>query len=188
MTDTIESLERTIRPRLASGLAPRLATAAVALVLVASLMPDLSNAAQVVARHADWTAYAHDGDGQKLCFVVSEPKDKQPTGAKRDAPHFYVTGWPKAGIKSEVSIKMGYAVKKGSEPVVTVDNQVFRLFASADRLFVADPTEELKLIEAMKKGQRLFVQATSERGTSTMDTYSLAGLTQALQAAAASCP
>lgn len=145
-------------------------------------------AANPLGRFSDWTAYVHDDGDQRLCFVVSEPKAKAPAGVRREPPHLFISAWPKAGIKAEISIKMGYALKKGTEAVVSVDNQVFRLFSEADRVFVAEPTQELKLIEAMKKGTVASVQATSERGTTTTDSYSLAGLTQALQSIAASCP
>lgn len=144
-----------------------IASAAVALF---ALSIETASSSQVVARHADWTAYMHDDGRDKLCFAVSQPKDRQPVAVKRDPPHFYVTAWPKTGVKAEISIKMGYPVKKGSEVSLSVDQQAFKLFAEADRVFVAEPEQEAKLIEALKKGQRLFVQAISERGTTTLDT------------------
>lgn len=159
-----------------------------AVLAVSFVMSGTAKATQVVARHSDWTSYWHDDGSQKICFTSSQPKDKQPATVKRDPPHFYVTTWPNTGVKTEVSIKMGYPVKKGTEVSVSVDTQAFKLFAEADRGFVADPEQEQKLIEALKKGQRLFVQAVSERGTTTLDTYSLAGLSQALQAMTVKCP
>lgn len=164
-----------------------IAVIAVAAAVVALPVKNASGA-QVVAKHADWMAYMHDDGQEKLCFAVSQPKDRQPTAVKRDPPHFYVTAWPKSGVKAEISIKMGYPVKKGSEVSISVDQQPFKLFAEADRVFVADPEQEAKLIEALKKGQRLSVQAVSERGTTTLDTYSLAGVTQALQSVTTACP
>ena len=92
------------------------------------------------------------------------------------------------GVKAEISVKLGYPIKTGSDITVMVGNDTFTLFPKEERAYVADATEELKLIEAMKKGSKLTVQATSERGTATTDTYSLAGLSQALQALAAACP
>ncbi len=65
-----------------------------------------------------------------------------------------------------------------------VGAEKYVLFGREDRAYVADPTEELKLVEAMKKGQKLVIQATSERGTTTTDTYSLQGFLQAFQAVA----
>ena len=56
-----------------------------------------------------------------------------------------------------------------------------------DRAYIADAGEEQKLIFAMRKGSTITVVGTSERGTTTTDTYSLAGISQALQAVATNC-
>jgi invasion protein IalB len=140
-----------------------------------------------VSKAGDWTVYAHDGKAQRICFVTAQPRSTDPKSVNRDPVHFFVSGWPKDGVRSEVSIKLGYPAKKDADVSVTVGTTAFRLFASNDRAFVADPTEELKLIEALKKGSSMIVQATSERGTVTRDTYSLQGLSQALQAMLSGC-
>jgi invasion protein IalB len=136
---------------------------------------------------ADWVAYTHEDTKSKICFIASQPKSQEPKSANRDQPHFYVSAWPKDGVKTEVSVKIGYPFKKGSEATVTVGSASFKLFTQAERAFVGDPTQELKLIDAMKKGSSLQVQGTSERGTSTTDSYSLSGFAQALQALAGLC-
>ncbi|MGD9831081.1 MAG: invasion associated locus B family protein [Hyphomicrobiaceae bacterium] len=45
----------------------------------------------------------------------------------------------------------------------------------------------MKLIEAMKKGSRMTVKGVSEQGTGTTVSYSLIGLSQALQELASGC-
>jgi invasion protein IalB len=46
---------------------------------------------------------------------------------------------------------------------------------------------ETKLIDAMKGGTTMKVQGKSARGTATTDTYSLSGLSEALDRAAKEC-
>ena len=98
-----------------------------------------------------------------------------------------VAAMPSASVKTEISVKVGYPLKKDSEVTVTVGKDAFKLFASSERAFVSDPAQETKLIETMKKGSSMQVQGTSERGTTTTDTYSLTGLAQAMQALAELC-
>jgi hypothetical protein len=144
----------------------------------------------VVSKFSDWTLYA-SGDAQKICFLASAPSQSDPSSLPRDIALLYVSAWPKDGVKSELSVKLGFAPKKSSEPVITITGAaqgMFKLFVKDDRAFVADATQELKLIEAMKKGSKLTVQAISERGASVTDTYALTGMTAALQALAAGCP
>lgn len=139
-------------------------------------------------RFGDWIVHQNASGGPKTCFAASVPKTKEPAGANRAKIVFYVSAWPKEGIKSEISVKLGYKIKPDGPIKVTVGTDSFSLFAQEDRAYVADATDELKLIEAMRKGQKVIVQATSARGTQTTDTYSLQGLGQALQAVATACP
>lgn len=143
--------------------------------------------ANAVETHGDWTMYTAEAGGSKLCFVTARPEDVKPEGARRDPIHFYVSAWPKEGVKAEVSIRLGYPLKKGSQPTVSVGPESFKLFIKDDKAFVADPTAELKLIEAMKKGAKILVEAVSERGTATSDIYSLSGFSQALQSLSSKC-
>jgi len=162
-------------------------TALIVLVAASAVAAGEQTAVEV-SKSGDWIVHQSAGDGPKICFAVASPKLREPAGANRAKTLLYVSMWPKQGVKSEVSIKLGYQIKSGTEVAVSVGTDTFRLFGKEDRAYIANPTEELKLIAAMKSGQKLVVRATSERGTATTDTYSLAGLGQAMQAMAAACP
>jgi len=149
--------------------------------------PAAAEGAVETGRFGEWSLNLSEGPSSKLCFAATEPKSKEPAGANRTKTVFYVSAWPKEGVKSEISVKLGFPIKTGSQVTVTVGKDAYKLFAKEERAFVADATQELKLIEAMKKASKMVVQATSERGTATSDTYSLSGLNQALAAMATSC-
>ena len=138
-------------------------------------------------RYGQWVLHQSSGE-PKICFAASQPQSKEPAGANRSAVVFYISAWPKDGIKSEVSIKLGYPIRPESTVRVTVGSDEFELFAKDDRAYVSDATDELKLVEAMKAGSTLVVRATSARGTDTTDSYSLQGVTKALQEMASACP
>jgi len=135
-----------------------------------------------------WRLFTDLATPRKICFLASQPTERQPKGLSRGPVYFYVSAWPKDGVKAEVSVKLGYRVRKGAEPVLTIGGERFALFADGERAYIGDPTRELKAVEAMKKGSQMIVQATNERGAVTTDFYSLVGLAQALQKLAASCP
>jgi invasion protein IalB len=166
----------------------RLSAAGAAWLACAAATPAaLAQTANPIEKHGDWTMFTAEAGGSKLCFVTAQPAESKPEGARRDPIHFYVSAWPKEGVKAEISVKLGYPLKKGSQPTVSVGPQSFKLFVKDDKAFVADPTAELKLIDAMKKGAKILVEATSERGTATSDTYSLTGFDKALQALSSKC-
>ncbi len=146
-----------------------------------------ADAAELVKTFRDWSLFAHSESQSKICFAASQPKETSPSNANRDAVFFYVSAWPKDGVKSEVSIRMGYPIKSGSTVSVVIGGQKFELFAKDDKAFVANAQDELQLIEAMKRGSLMKVSATSAQGSNTTDNYSLMGISAALKGLADEC-
>lgn len=152
-----------------------------------------AHAASAVRTFNSWTLYSETGQ-QQICFLATPPAETAPAGIKRDVAMLYVSAWPRDGVRSEFSVKLGFPPRRASEPVVSVSlpgsaaPSSFRMVFKDDRAFVMDATQELKLLEAMKKGTRLTVQAVSERGTTVTDTYSLTGASAAMQALSGGCP
>jgi hypothetical protein len=159
-------------------------------LIVAGLISLASSAAadtKLVGTFSSWSFYAHEEGQTRLCFAVGSPQTVEPAGARRDPAFFYISAWPRDGVRTEVSIKFGYPLRKGSEATATIGSESFKLFTADERAYVGDPFDELKLIEAMKKGSTMVVQGTSERGTTTKDTYSLSGLSKAVQSLTSNC-
>ncbi len=132
----------------------------------------------------DWSLYTDSEKPHAFCFLTSTPKS---ANASSDGARVYISAWPKEGVKAEPSVRLGFATKKGSEITAAIGAQSFTLFADKERAYVADATSELKLVEAMRKGSKLAVTATDPSGTSVTDTYSLAGLGQAMQELQSTC-
>ena len=151
------------------------------LALIAASAPARAQTVSKITSIGGWALYADGETKHAFCFITSEPKSSAPPGASRDAPRLYISSWPKDGVKTEISFRMGFPVKKDTEATAKIDAATFKLFGSGDRVYVQDGGQELKLVEAMRKGVSLSIEATSERGTVVTDTYGLAGLGQALE-------
>jgi invasion protein IalB len=82
---------------------------------------------------------------------------------------------------------MGYPFGEGAKSTVTVGSEKFEMFTKDEGAFVEKPEMETKLIEAMKTGNTMKIEGKSARGTATSDTYSLNGLSDALDRAAKEC-
>ena len=165
--------------------AARAIAAAAGLVLASGA--GMAQSVKTIGTFSSWTSFTHGEAATLLCFAASQLSKQEPANAKRDPAFIYVSSWPKDGVKAEISVKIGYALRKGSDVTLAVGSASFKLFVNGDRAYIADATEELKLLETMRKGSTMTVQAISERGTTTTDTYSLAGISQALQAVATNC-
>lgn len=166
----------------------RITTAFALVGFLISAAPALAATARPIAKFQDWSAYVHEADGSKLCFVASEPKDMEPKNVIRGQVLFYISTWASTGVRNEVSVKIGYPLKPSSAPQVVVGNTVIDMFVNNDKAFIASSDMEKKLVDAMKAGNTMVVKGVSQRGTATTDKYSLSGITAALQRMAKDCP
>lgn len=164
------------------------AVLATAVVTVATVGTTAS--AQQVSRLAsmmEWSLYVDAKTPHAFCFVTSEPKASAPPDAQRETGRAYVSAWPKDGVKAEFSVRLGFSAKKGADVSAAVGTQSFKMFTTGERAFVQDATAELKLVEAMRKGTKFTITATTASGTEVSDTYSLTGMGQALQQLQSTC-
>lgn len=161
--------------------------ALIALTQMAVSQPSATPTGTIVDKFGDWSLLV-DSDAKTVCFVATPAKAADAKAAPRENVFLYVSAWPKEGVKSELSARLGVKPRKGSDVTITVGSASFKMFAKDDRAFVEDPTRELKLIEAMKKGAKAVVQVEPEKGAAATDTFSLIGLGNALQALASKCP
>ncbi len=137
--------------------------------------------AKFVEKQRDWSIFEHEGSDGKLCFAVSQPTDYEPKGMQRDDVYFYVSTWPKDGVKEEISVKAGYTYAQNSTTTITIGSDVYELFNNGDKAFVESPSQERRLVTAMRRGARMTVKGRSSDGTETVDVYSLSGITAALR-------
>lgn len=147
-----------------------------------------AQAVDLIDKQDNWSLYADNATPKTVCFIAAQPQAVEPLGANRGPIFFYISAWPKDGVKTEPSIKVGYPLAADKDMTVSVGTDTFKLFAKGERGFVSDATEEQKLIETLKKGSTAIVKATSARGTATTDTYSLSGIGKALEKLATTCP
>jgi len=160
-----------------------LAGAAIALLTATSAVAQT----KLVNTFKDWTLYAHSGDPANICFITAQPKEMTPPGARGDRSFFYVSSWPQDGVKAEISVKIGREMKAETPITIQIGNSSFELFTKGDKAFVSDPTEELKLIDTMKRGSFMVVKLTTADGREATETYSLIGVTRAINTLAQGC-
>ena len=168
-------------------LSRRRGIAALSLIWLSSATALGADAVTRVDTYGDWSLLTDTNAPHLFCFVTSEPKASEPQDVPRDAPRAYISSWPKDGIRGEISFRMGSPIKKNADGTATVNRNKYNLFAAKDRVFVKDATQELKLLDAMRKGNSLTVVIASESGTTVTDTYSLSGVGSALQKLQETC-
>jgi hypothetical protein len=134
-----------------------------------------------LATFGDWGAFsAEDGKG-KTCYALAEPKQRAPADLKRDPAYVFISDRPGENIHDEVSIIMGFPMKDGGEAKADVSGDSFDLISKGTNAWIKNPAQEPAFVKALKKSAELVVKATSVKGHTTTDNYSLAGLSQALE-------
>ena len=81
----------------------------------------------------------------------------------------------------------GYTVKPGSESTVQVGGGTYAMYTQGDGLWIKNAAEEERMVDAMRKAVDVTVKGVSAKGTETTDTFSLKGLSQALDKLAQDC-
>ena len=153
----------------------------------------LADTPKVLGTFGSWTALTVGTGADKSCYIIARPQSSLPAKAKRDAIGFLVTDWPSRKVKGEPQAVPGYAYKDGSTVTAEVGGDKFEFFTKNDNpngdgdAWIKSKADEARVVAAMRSGQQLIVKGMSKRGTLTTDTYSLAGVSDALDKIHAEC-
>jgi flagellum-specific peptidoglycan hydrolase FlgJ len=140
-----------------------------------------------IASFGDWGAFLAEGGKDKTCYVFAQPKARDPSKLKRDPAYVFISSRPGENIHDEISIMMGFSMKDGSDAEADVSGTTFDLISKGANAWIKNPAQEAEFIHTMKKSAKLVVKATSLKGNVTTDSYSLAGLSQALDRVEQEC-
>ena len=163
--------------------------AAIAILAATMGAAQAQESTNVVATEGDWTVFA--GDNPRECWAVSPPRstvntrDGQPAEVQRGDIRLYVAYRP--GQQGEVSFAGGYPFAPDSTVEVDVGGTKFNLFTEGESAWTGSAEDDSRLISALRAGSPAVVSGRSSRGTRTVDTFSLSGITAATNRARESC-
>ena len=152
-------------------------------VAVAALaaQPALAQAAKALGEYKTWTAWQGSDANGIICYISSTPQDSKPTGVNRDPIHFLIIHRKGLGTTNEVQTLIGYPFNStAANASATVDGKTFPMIAEGAAAWLASSGDEPNFVAALKAGTTLVVKGTSQRGTNTVDTYALGGVTAAM--------
>jgi hypothetical protein len=169
---------------------------------------DVSSKPALVGAYGDWKVYHTASGKSKICYLLAEPKSREPDDAKHDKAYAFISQRPAEHVRNEISFVMGFEVASGGDvkdkkkdkkskksdadaafaPTVAIGDAEFDLAPKGSDLWIKNPAEESKVIEEMRKGADLIIRAAPKKGHKTTDTYSLTGFSQAIDKALKDCP
>tara|TARA_B100000676_G_scaffold237215_1_gene237286 strand:+ start:293 stop:802 length:510 start_codon:yes stop_codon:yes gene_type:complete len=158
-------------------------------ITIFSLGPNQLFAAEIekIGKYKDWEAMVAYEVSGKVCFAQSSPILQSPKSNKRIAKLF-VTFRPEDNISNEVSVTPGYEFNNQNSVLATSGKSKFKFDIKEQGFaWIADNKIEVKMINRMKKGSRIMITGYNQKGSQTIDQYSLLGFTKAYNASKKAC-
>ena len=159
------------------------------ILILVSLFAVSANSQEVkkVGKFKDWEAMIIVEQTGKVCFAQSTPVLQAPKSNIREA-RMFVSFRPGEKISNEISITGGYEFNNKNTITATSGKSKYKFdIAQEGFAWIADNKLENKMIKTMKKGSRIMITGYNQKGSQTIDHYSLLGFTKAYNAAKTSC-
>ena len=145
-----------------------------------------------VAKYTDWSVF-HPKEPVE-CYIASAPTSsvakrngKTLSKVRRSEITLYVSTRPSDSVVNEISFSAGYPLKPGSTVNVKIGSASYEFYVDGEVAWPDSPEEDKKVITSMKRGSTAVITGLSRRGTTTIDTFSLLGFTDALGDAEKRC-
>ena len=148
-----------------------------------------TNAEEVkkMGTHKDWETYVINNEQGKVCFTQSKPVLQAPKNSSREA-RLFITFRPGEKIINEISITAGYEFNTKNSITATSGKNKYKFdIAQEGFAWITDNKLESKMVKTMKKGSRIMITGYNQKGSQTIDHYSLIGFTKAYNATKANC-
>tara|TARA_B100000674_G_C37224648_1_gene638542 strand:- start:23 stop:535 length:513 start_codon:yes stop_codon:yes gene_type:complete len=140
-----------------------------------------------VGKYKDWETMVIAEKTGKVCFAQSVPVLQAPKANKREA-RLFVTFRPGEKITNEISTTAGYEFNKNNSVLATSGNNKFKFDIKQQGFaWMTSNKKEKTMVKVMKKGSRIMVTGYNEKGSQTIDHYSLLGFTKAYNTAKKAC-
>jgi hypothetical protein len=167
----------------ATTAAPAAKPAAPAAAVAGGVQPKL------LGQYGDWGAYAASPGGKKVCFALAKPTSSvtNPPNRPRNPTYMFISTRPADKVTNEVSIIIGYPFKPASEASAQIGSTNFALYTQQDGAWIKNAAEEANMVSAMRGGDSAVVKGESAKGTQSTDTFTLKGISQALDRIAQDC-
>jgi hypothetical protein len=150
-------------------------------------------AADRVASHDVWSVFV-TGSPQE-CYIAAQPeassaeRDGQAVQVNRGEVRMFVRFSPSENVANEVSFTSGYPLRPDSVRVQIGEEAYDFDVGQGDTNGWAwsRAEDDARMVDAMRRGSAARVTGVSERGTTTVDTFSLSGFTAAVNDAEGRC-
>ena len=157
------------------------------IIFLSSLNQLFAEEIKKIGKYKDWEALILTEATGKVCFAQSIPILQAPKSNKRDAKLFIAFRTAEK-IINEVSVTAGYEFNNNNSVTATSGKNKFKFDIKEQGFaWIADTKVEFRMIKRMKKGSRIMITGYNQKGSQTIDHYSLLGFTKAYDTVKKAC-
>ena len=156
-------------------------------ILIVSVSKTFADDLKKIGKFKDWEVMTISEASGKVCFAQSVPVLQAPKKNKRDA-RLFITFRPGEKISNEISATAGYEFNKNNSVTATSGKNKFKFDIKQQGFaWMTSNKKEKIMVKVMKKGSRIMLSGYNDKGSQTIDHYSLLGFTKAYNAAKKAC-
>ena len=157
------------------------------IIVIGFYSQSAANEVKKIGKYKDWESMVITETSGKVCFAQSSPILQSPkSNNKRDAKLF-ISFRPNDKIINEVSVTAGYEFNSNTVTAKSGKNKFKFDIKEQGFAWIADTKIEFRMIKRMKKGSRIMITGYNQKGSQTIDHYSLLGFTKAYNSSKKAC-
>ncbi|RDJ20582.1 hypothetical protein DWF00_08050 [Bosea caraganae] len=164
-----------------------LSLSAAAMPAHAQRAPAGQGQAMLLETAGKWQAFSSQQGRSKICYALTKAEARIPANLKDVDGLLFVSSRPAEGVRNEISFVLNFDLKEDVEHQAIIGNERFALVAKGQNMWLKNPAEEGRMLDALRRGAGLEIKGTSKRGNPTSDKYSLSGISQAVKRAEDAC-
>ena len=147
----------------------------------------LAQVPKLEGTYKDWASYSRDVGGDKSCYAITKAKSKSPSSVKHGDIYFMISNWRSGVAFEQPSFLASYPLNPNVAPEAKVGPSKTNFYVAENEAFIDDTSDEKRLVKAMRGGATMSVKAQSKRGTRVTYSFSLSGVTAALEKTKSAC-
>jgi hypothetical protein len=150
------------------------------IALTAALLAAPLAARDSLGVYDGWGAFK---DAKPLrCYAIAKAQGTPPAPA-----YATVSTWPERKVRGTLHLVMSRDVADKSAVRLVVGDKRFTLVAKGRNAWAKDARDDAAIIAALRSAARMSVSASSAKGATFTDRYTLAGVATAMDAATVAC-
>ncbi|MCW1382907.1 hypothetical protein OLX02_08730 [Novosphingobium sp. KCTC 2891] len=157
---------------------------ALAAVLAVAAAPCPAAARDSLGIWNDWGAFRDPGVPRCYAIAMARPAPGRP---REFQPYLTIGTWPTRDVRGQVHVRLARRVAPGARVTLSLGGQSFDLVAGGASAWAADRRADAAIVALVRSAGDLTVAARGTDGRTFRDSWRLAGIASALDAAALGC-